>query len=122
MKISKMIILTSAFSITSLLLFLSLFGSDGYVPVLILNISLAMVFFALAVMNFLIKARKRQLQEYSKGMSRRIGLAQALINNPDLILLDEPTSGLDPIGTREMKDMILRLKDEGKTVVFTYRY
>jgi len=63
------------------------------------------------------KARKRQLQEYSKGMTRRIGLAQALINDPDLILLDEPTSGLDPIGTREMKDMILRLKDEGKTVV-----
>ena len=62
-------------------------------------------------------ARKRQLQEYSKGMTRRIGLAQALINNPDLILLDEPTSGLDPIGTREMKDMILRLKDEGKTVI-----
>ena len=63
------------------------------------------------------KARRRKLQEYSKGMTRRIGLAQALINNPDLILLDEPTSGLDPIGTREMKDMILRLKDEGKTVV-----
>jgi ABC-2 type transport system ATP-binding protein len=50
-------------------------------------------------------------------MARRIGLAQALINKPDLILLDEPTSGLDPIGTREMKDMILRLKDEGKTIV-----
>ena len=63
------------------------------------------------------KARRRQLQEYSKGMTRRIGLAQALINDPDLILLDEPTSGLDPIGTREMKDMILRLKEEGKTVV-----
>ncbi len=63
------------------------------------------------------KARKRQLQEYSKGMTRRIGLAQALINDPELILLDEPTSGLDPIGTREMKDMILRLKDEGKTIV-----
>ncbi|MCG8451103.1 MAG: ABC transporter ATP-binding protein [Pirellulales bacterium] len=63
------------------------------------------------------RARKRQLQEYSKGMTRRIGLAQALINDPDLILLDEPTSGLDPIGTREMKDMILRLRDEGKTVV-----
>lgn len=62
-------------------------------------------------------ARKRQLQEYSKGMTRRIGLAQALINNPDLILLDEPTSGLDPIGTREMKDMILRLKEEGKTII-----
>ncbi len=63
------------------------------------------------------KARKRQLQEYSKGMTRRIGLAQALINNPELILLDEPTSGLDPIGTREMKDMILRLKADGKTVI-----
>ena len=62
-------------------------------------------------------ARKRQLREYSKGMTRRIGLAQALINEPDLILLDEPTSGLDPIGTREMKDWILRLRDEGKTIV-----
>ena len=63
------------------------------------------------------RARKRQLREYSKGMTRRIGLAQALINDPELILLDEPTSGLDPIGTREMKDMILRLRDEGKTIV-----
>lgn len=63
------------------------------------------------------RARKRQLKEYSKGMTRRIGLAQALINEPELILLDEPTSGLDPIGTREMKDMILRLKDQGTTVV-----
>jgi ABC-2 type transport system ATP-binding protein len=63
------------------------------------------------------RARKRQLKEYSKGMTRRIGLAQALINEPELILLDEPTSGLDPIGTREMKDMILRLRDEGKTIV-----
>jgi ABC-2 type transport system ATP-binding protein len=63
------------------------------------------------------RARKRQLKEYSKGMTRRIGLAQALINKPELILLDEPTSGLDPIGTREMKDMILRLRDEGTTVV-----
>lgn len=62
-------------------------------------------------------ARRRQLKEYSKGMTRRIGLAQALINDPELILLDEPTTGLDPIGTREMKDLILRLKDEGKTVL-----
>src|SRR5215212_2280315 len=62
-------------------------------------------------------ARRRQLREYSKGMTRRIGLAQALINDPELILLDEPTSGLDPIGTREMKDLILRLKDQGTTVV-----
>lgn len=63
------------------------------------------------------RARKRQLREYSKGMTRRIGLAQALINDPDLLLLDEPTSGLDPIGTREMKDMILELRDQGKTIV-----
>lgn len=63
------------------------------------------------------KARKRKLREYSKGMARRIGLAQALINNPDLILLDEPTTGLDPIGTREMKDLILSLKKQGKTVL-----
>lgn len=62
-------------------------------------------------------AKKRQLKEYSKGMARRIGLAQALINDPDLIVLDEPTTGLDPIGTREMKDLILRLKSEGKTVL-----
>jgi ABC-2 type transport system ATP-binding protein len=62
-------------------------------------------------------AKRRQLREYSKGMARRIGLAQALINDPELILLDEPTSGLDPIGTREMKDLILKLKAEGKTVV-----
>lgn len=62
-------------------------------------------------------ARKRQLKEYSKGMTRRIGLAQALINNPDLVMLDEPTSGLDPLGTAEMKEMIRKLRDEGKTVV-----
>ena len=62
-------------------------------------------------------ARRRQLKEYSKGMARRIGLAQALINDPALIMLDEPTTGLDPIGTREMKDLILRLRDEGKTVL-----
>jgi ABC-2 type transport system ATP-binding protein len=65
----------------------------------------------------LAKHRRRQLKEYSKGMTRRIGLAQALINDPELILLDEPTTGLDPIGTREMKDLILRLRGEGKTVL-----
>ena len=62
-------------------------------------------------------AKKRQLKEYSKGMTRRIGLAQALINDPELVILDEPTSGLDPIGTREMKDLILSLKQQGKTVL-----
>jgi len=62
-------------------------------------------------------AKRRQLKEYSKGMTRRIGLAQALINEPDLIVLDEPTTGLDPIGTREMKDLMLELKAEGKTVI-----
>ncbi len=65
----------------------------------------------------LTRDKRRQLKEYSKGMARRIGLAQALINDPELILLDEPTSGLDPIGTREMKDMIISLKNRGKTVV-----
>ena len=62
-------------------------------------------------------ARRRQLKEYSKGMTRRIGLAQALINDPELVLLDEPTSGLDPLGTADMKEMIRELKNEGKTVV-----
>ncbi len=62
-------------------------------------------------------AKHRQLREYSKGMTRRVGLAQALINDPDLVLLDEPTTGLDPIGTREMKDLILALRDQGKTVL-----
>jgi ABC-2 type transport system ATP-binding protein len=62
-------------------------------------------------------AKKRRLREYSKGMTRRIGLAQALINDPELIILDEPTTGLDPIGCREMKDLILDLKQQGKTVL-----
>ena len=62
-------------------------------------------------------AKHRQLKEYSKGMTRRVGLAQALINDPDLIMLDEPTTGLDPIGTREMKDLILALRDQGKTIL-----
>jgi len=63
------------------------------------------------------RARNRQLREFSKGMTRRVGLAQALINNPDLVMLDEPTTGLDPIGTREMKDLILNLRDQGKTIL-----
>ncbi len=62
-------------------------------------------------------AKRRQLKEYSKGMTRRIGLAQALINDPELIVLDEPTTGLDPIGTREMKDLIIKLREEGKTIL-----
>ena len=62
-------------------------------------------------------ARRRQLKEYSKGMTRRIGLAQALINDPDLVLLDEPTSGLDPEGSQDMKRLIESLRDRGKTVV-----
>jgi len=61
--------------------------------------------------------KKRILREYSKGMRQRIGLAQALINDPDLVILDEPTSGLDPLGTRWMKDLILDLKRKGKTVL-----
>src|SRR5438067_2368596 len=61
--------------------------------------------------------KKRILREYSKGMRQRIGLAQALINDPDLIILDEPTSGLDPLGTRWMKDLIIDLRNKGKTVL-----
>src|SRR6478672_454206 len=56
-------------------------------------------------------------EEYSKGMRQRIGLAQALINDPELVILDEPTSGLDPLGTRWMKDLILDLRAKGKTVL-----
>lgn len=72
---------------------------------------------ALIEMVGLGRDKKRQLREYSKGMTRRIGVAQALINDPELVLLDEPTSGLDPIGTREMKDLIIDLKRRGKTVI-----
>jgi ABC-2 type transport system ATP-binding protein len=61
--------------------------------------------------------KKRILKEYSKGMRQRIGLAQALINDPQLVILDEPTSGLDPLGTRWMKDLIKDLRDKGKTVL-----
>jgi ABC-2 type transport system ATP-binding protein len=67
----------------------------------------------------LTNAKHRQLREYSKGMQRRIGLAQALINNPELILLDEPTSGLDPIGTSEIKHLIRELREQGKTIVLS---
>jgi ABC-2 type transport system ATP-binding protein len=59
----------------------------------------------------------RAVGTYSKGMARRIGLAQALINDPDLLILDEPTTGLDPIGTRQIKDLILKLAQRGKTIL-----
>jgi len=64
-------------------------------------------------------ARKRPIRTYSKGMQQRVGLAQALINNPDLLLLDEPTSGLDPLGRMKVREIIQRLKNEGKTVFFS---
>lgn len=59
----------------------------------------------------------RKIGEYSKGMARRIGLAQAMINNPELLILDEPTSGLDPIACKEVKELILYLKEQGKTIL-----
>ncbi len=61
----------------------------------------------------------RPLHTYSKGMLQRLGLAQALLQDPPLLLLDEPTSGVDPIGAREMKELLLRLKSEGKTILFS---
>jgi ABC-2 type transport system ATP-binding protein len=65
----------------------------------------------------LARDKKRILKEYSKGMRQRIGFAQALINDPELVILDEPTSGLDPLGTRWMKDRIVQLRNEGKTII-----
>ena len=63
--------------------------------------------------------RGRRIGTYSKGQTRRVALAQALLNNPDLIIMDEPTSGLDPVGILEIKNMILRLKQAGKTVLLS---
>ena len=64
-------------------------------------------------------ARDLQLRKFSKGMLQRVGIAQALINDPELIVLDEPMSGLDPIGRKEVRDLILNLKELGKTVMFS---
>jgi ABC-2 type transport system ATP-binding protein len=65
------------------------------------------------------KVHRRLVGEFSKGMQRRIGLAQALINDPELVILDEPTSGLDPIGCREVKDLIVALANRGTTVILS---
>ena len=67
----------------------------------------------------LTEARGLSLRKFSKGMLQRIGLAQALLNDPKLVILDEPMSGLDPIGRRDVRDIILHLRDEGKTVFFS---
>lgn len=66
----------------------------------------------------LVTAKKKQLRQYSKGMLQRIGMAQALINNPDVIFLDEPMSGLDPLGRYQLREIILALKAQGKTIFF----
>jgi len=60
-----------------------------------------------------------QLRKYSKGMLQRIGIAQALINDPELVILDEPLSGLDPVGRKQIRDIIFRLKGDGRTVIFS---
>lgn len=65
------------------------------------------------------EARHRQLGKFSKGMLQRVGLAQALVHDPSLIILDEPMSGLDPIGRKEVRDLILQLREQGKTVFFS---
>jgi ABC-2 type transport system ATP-binding protein len=63
-------------------------------------------------------AKNKQLRQYSKGMLQRIGMAQALINDPELVLLDEPMSGLDPLGRYQMREIILSLKEQGRTIFF----
>jgi len=63
--------------------------------------------------------RRRPLRQFSKGMLQRVGLAQAMVNDPDLIILDEPMSGLDPLGRRDVREMILDWRDQGKTVLFS---
>ena len=65
------------------------------------------------------RARDRRLSGYSKGMLQRVGLAQALIHDPKLLLLDEPTAGVDPIGSKDIRDLILQLKSMGKTVLLS---
>src|SRR5204862_2220256 len=65
------------------------------------------------------KSWDKQLRKFSKGMLQRVGLAQALVNDPRVVFLDEPMSGLDPIGRREVRDLIEQLKKEGKTVFFS---
>jgi ABC-2 type transport system ATP-binding protein len=67
----------------------------------------------------LLEAGDRQLRKFSKGMLQRIGLAQALIHDPEVVILDEPMSGLDPIGRRQIRDLILKLRDQEKTVFFS---
>jgi ABC-2 type transport system ATP-binding protein len=64
-------------------------------------------------------ARKIQLRKYSKGMLQRVGLAQAILHDPQVVILDEPMSGLDPVGRREVRDIIMELKREGRTVMFS---
>ncbi|MDR1303919.1 MAG: ABC transporter ATP-binding protein [Verrucomicrobiales bacterium] len=64
-------------------------------------------------------AAGRALKTYSKGMLQRVGLAQALLHDPDLLLLDEPTAGVDPVGSRQIRDLILALKKRGKTIIFS---
>src|SRR5271169_1117969 len=64
-------------------------------------------------------ARKIQLRKYSKGMLQRVGLAQAILHDPKVVILDEPMSGLDPVGRREVRDIILEMKRDGKTVMFS---
>jgi len=65
------------------------------------------------------KHKNEMIKNYSKGMLQRLGLAQALINDPELLILDEPMSGLDPLGRKEVKDLILRQKERGKTIIFS---
>ncbi|MCP4177242.1 MAG: ABC transporter ATP-binding protein [bacterium] len=92
---------------------LDLFGSLFKIPKKIRNERIKELLDMVGLSN----SSNRQIGEFSKGMARRIGLAQSLINNPDLLILDEPTSGLDPIGCKDIKDLITLFKKQGKTIL-----
>lgn len=95
--------------------FLGFYGSLGGLSRAVLDRRIQELLHAVGMSH----ARSRQLRKFSKGMLQRMGLAQALIHDPELVILDEPMSGLDPIGRKQVRDIILHLREQGKTVFFS---
>jgi ABC-2 type transport system ATP-binding protein len=96
--------------------FLTFVGGVFQIPKPILNKRIATTFDLVGLDQK--TAKKKQLRQYSKGMLQRVGMAQALINDPELVFLDEPMSGLDPLGRYQVREIILSLKEQGKTIFF----